>query len=164
MSNEEHEQAKNVAGMNWQQKAQQGFAGTGVVIIVLVIVLVGAIGFAITQKHSTKSMSSGNSNSQTGSANLSGTVTQGPTGPICSDTTSCYGPVANHTIEAVDTSNNIAATTKTDSAGKYSFQLKPGHYVLKLVPQVGPSALSNNEVDVTSGSKELNLTVDSGIR
>ncbi len=143
---------------------QRGFAGAGVIVAVLVVALMAVISFVVAQKYSARPLSSGAGNSQTAPATLSGVVTQGPTRPVCNDAAPCTSPVASHTIEAVDADGKVAATTKTDSAGKYSLHLEPGHYTLKLVPRAGLSALSNSEVDVTGGSQELNLTVDSGIR
>jgi len=149
-----------------RRAAQQGVAGVGVVVAMLLLVLVCAIGVMVVRGHHPTS-SNEKSNVQTDSATsaiLSGVVSQGPTAPTCTDNMPCYSPVADRTLEALDANGSVAATTKTDSAGKYSLRLKPGHYTIKLTPPMGSSALNGNEVNLTSGSHELNLTVDSGIR
>jgi len=132
------------------------------VVIVVLVILAGAAGVALIYKQPPQPSSS--VNGQTATVILSGTVTRGPITPTCNDNQPCYSPVASHTIQALDSSGNIAATTLTSDTGKYSMNLKPGHYTLKLVPQVGSSMPGNDEVDVADTPKEFNLTIDSGIR
>ncbi|HSX35692.1 MAG TPA: carboxypeptidase-like regulatory domain-containing protein [Patescibacteria group bacterium] len=144
------------------KKVEQGFATIAVVMLIIIVVLVAVVGLVLIQKQPAKPSST--ANSQIESTTLTGTVTQGPTTPTCSDAQPCDSPVANHTIEALDSSGNVVATAKTNDAGKYSFHLKPGHYVLKLVPQVGSFASGNDEVDVADSPKEFNITIDTGIR
>src|SRR3569623_829562 len=125
-------------------KAERGFTGVAVVVGV-VVVLVAVAGLALIKKqHANPSTT----NNQTQLATLSGVVSQGPIPPTCSDAQPCNGPVANHTIQALNSRGDVVATTKTGDSGQYSFRLKPGHYILKLVPQVGSFASGNNEVDV----------------
>jgi len=99
----------------------------------------------------------------TGLAVLSGTVTAGPTTPTCAAGSSCESVISQHIIEAEDSDNKVVATSKTDNDGKYTFYLKPGHYKLVLVPQVGLSA-KQNEVDVVVGDNKFDLQLDTGIR
>jgi|GEM_PF-1607509 hypothetical protein len=105
-----------------------------------------------------------NSLNTAGLAILSGVVTQGPTAPVCSTSGGCYSVVSNHTIEAEDSDGKIVTTTKTDSNGKYTLHLKPGHYSLVLVPSIGSGVLKGNEVDVINGTNSLDLSADTGMR
>jgi hypothetical protein len=136
------------------KKAKQGLAGIAVTIA---IVLAAVAGLALIPKQSA-------TNGQTEPTTLSGVVTQGPTTPICSDAQPCTSPVANHTIQALDSQSNLVATAATNGMGEYSFHLKPGHYILQLVPQVGSLTSRSNQVDVTDSPKQFNITIDSGIR
>lgn len=97
------------------------------------------------------------------SATVSGTVTEGPTTPVCMLNTPCDRPVANHTLEALDTAGNVAAQTTTAADGSYTLRLSPGHYTLVLVPKLGMS-LNGSRLVAASGSQTHDITVDSGIR
>lgn len=143
------------------EKTEQRFAAVAVVIIVLITTAIIA---SLVLIHTQRAKPLPAAKSQIASVNMSGTVTLGTTTPTCNNEQSCNSPVGNHTIEAIDASNNVVATTKTDSAGTYSFRLIPGHYTLKLVPQVGPFAATNDKVDITGSSKKFDITIDSGIR
>jgi hypothetical protein len=105
-----------------------------------------------------------NKSDVSGLAVLSGTVTQGPATPVCQSFATCANPVAGHTIQAIDSGGQVAASTKTDSKGKYSLHLKPGTYTLNLDPKIGLGVIKNNQVTVHSGTNTFNLEADSGIR
>ena len=97
-----------------------------------------------------------------GTATLTGVVTVNPVSPVCIADKPCTAAITNHTIEALDLSGNIAASTKTDSKGKYTLRLHPGRYTLVLVPAVGLGV--GTPVLVVGGTNVVDVTLDSGIR
>lgn len=148
---------------------------------VLAVVIVGAIGFigwyvlsALHNTNSAYSTATKTSTSKspkfavnavaTGSATLSGVITEGPTSPTTQAGTSNSAPVANHLVQALDAQGRVAASNKTSTQGNYLFHLKPGAYTLVLVPAIGPGSLQNNTVQVKAGANTFNLSVDTGIR
>ena len=100
----------------------------------------------------------------TDQATLTGTVTTGPTSPVCKNGDSCSSVVTGRTVEAKDASGLVVSTSAIDANGKYSLTLKPGHYTLSLSAKVGMGNVTSGQVDVVAGNNSLNLTVDSGIR
>lgn len=93
---------------------------------------------------------------------ISGTVTEGPTMPICRTDTPCTRAVANHAMEISDSRGSVAAHTVTDAQGRYAVQLPPGTYTVTLVPRIGmgrPAMLV-----VSKGVTHYDITFDSGLR
>ncbi len=116
------------------------------------------------QKASNNTSSESSGSSETGAATLTGTVTQSPSSPICPSSGSCSSAVANHTIEALNSSGQAVASTKTDDKGVYTLKLQPGTYTLKLVPAVGMGVIKNNTIAAKAGVNHFDLNVDTGIR
>lgn len=138
---------------------RQGSSALWLVLLVLVVAMTGVIGWRVYEARS-----SANIGTTSAEATLTGTVTEGPTAPVCREGDSCTRTVSNHTIEALDVSNSIAATSKTDDNGRYTLRLQPGRYTLILVPQIGLGHTANGQVDVKAGITTHDLTVDTGIR
>lgn len=138
---------------------QHGFSVVWLGVLIAVVAVAGVAGWRVYQIRSGMSASD-----ISATATLVGVVTEGPTAPICRADVSCERAVSNHTIEALDASGHIAATGKTNDAGQYSLQLRPGHYSLVLVPQIGLSPASKYQVDIKAGVTTYNMSVDTGLR
>jgi hypothetical protein len=60
----------------------------------------------------------------------------------------------------------VVATTESDAQGRYTFDLAPGTYVLRAVPD-DDQALTVKPIEVTvvpDRTVDIDVTVDSGIR
>jgi hypothetical protein len=93
---------------------------------------------------------------------LEGTVSRGPTQPVCREGEPCDAPLqAGFTLQQ---DGQVVARFATDDAGHFLVYAAPGRYVM--VPDertgIGPDAL---EVTVgAEGLTHVNLTFDTGIR
>lgn len=141
------------------KRKQYGFSVVWLCVLIATVVVAALAGWRVYQIRSGML-----ANDTPATATLAGTVVEGPTAPICRANVSCERAVGNHTIEAVDTSGHIAATGKTDDAGRYSLQLRPGHYSLVLAPQIGLNPITKYQVDVKAGVTTYDLSVDTGLR
>ncbi len=97
---------------------------------------------------------------------VEGTVTLGPTQPVCIAGQPCSRPY-QATLDVQDASGALVAETQSDAAGQYRLGLQPGHYtIVPLSPpgQMLPRAASV-EVDVPAGQfVTVDIAYDSGIR
>ena len=94
---------------------------------------------------------------------LHGTVTRGPTSPVCSASVPCSAPVANTVITF--TRAGITRSARTDLHGRYKIELPAGYYVIGTqVLMVGPP-LRPAKVHVRAAhADEIDFTIDTGIR
>jgi hypothetical protein len=139
---------------------QDGFSTLWFGALAIVVVAIGLTGWRVYELRSASQISSDTS----AQATLAGTVTEGPTTPVCVSTVPCERPVANHTIEAINSTGSVVATNETSSSGQYSFHLEPGRYTLVLVPKIGLPGTPNDQVDVKAGANTFNLSVDTGLK
>lgn len=155
------------------KKDQAGFGIIEVLLALVVVSVLGVTSWYITQKHhqavspsTTVSQASTTSNcsSSSGLATLSGSITEGPTGPVQQAGSPTTATVNDHTVNVENGNAQVVATTKTDSYGKYSVCVHPGQYALTLSPSIGVGGIKNNQVNVISGMNTFNLSVDTGIR
>jgi len=160
------------------KSSQKGFGVVEVLLIIVIVGAVGSIGWYVDRslRSTDRAYSSATRISNNASpkfthkttsedmATLSGTVTESPTSPLAQPGNSGTAAVANHAIQAENAKNKVVASTKTDAQGKYTLHVPPGLYTLVLVPQIGPSAPADNTVQVTLGANTFNLSVDTGIR
>jgi hypothetical protein len=147
---------------------QSGFIGL-LLLIVVVLIVAGALAFLVIHRpsnhHTNTQSTSSQQSAKSGLVTLSGNVKQGPSEPICgSSRGDCYQPVPNHTIQAIDSDGKVVGTTKTDGDGKFSLELKPGHYALELVPQADVYHITGNEIDLNTSNHQLDIRLDSAIR
>jgi len=91
---------------------------------------------------------------------VSGTLTLGPTSPVCSVSKPCTAPIANHEVDIV---GSIPAKTYSDAQGRFTVYLPPGNYSITLNPQVGQGNKSW-PFTVTNQPVTLPISVDSGMR
>ena len=151
--------------MRERQSGFGAFFAVVVLVIVIAAVIVGWYAYRqgyISGNSQIISLLSNGKNLQGGGAVLSGVVTEGPTQPVCRTGAACTAPVANHTLDVEDARGNIVASTKTDGNGYYVVHIKPGDYVLVLVPKRGLGA--DPRVKVGGGSNTFDVAVDTGIR
>lgn len=147
---------------------QVGFGIIGLVISVVLIgigILIGLqVPLALQHKGTITTLLSNLHGPSTAlTATVTGTVTEGPTTPVCMVGRPCDQPVANHTLEAIDASGKIAAQTTTATDGSYTLKLAPGNYTLVLVPKLGMS-VNGSQLTAVSGAQTHNIAVDSGLR
>jgi hypothetical protein len=93
---------------------------------------------------------------------LEGTITLGPTTPVCRVDQPCDGPFVGTFV--VRQGVLTVATFTTDSAGAFAVRLAPGTYV---VAPTGSSFLAAQQRTVTVGSDSVtvvHLGFDTGIR
>lgn len=95
-------------------------------------------------------------------ATLTGTVTAGPTTPVCVAGKPCTRVVSDRIINAEDTNGTVVATAVTDKNGVYTMYLAPGKYTLVSVPAIGLGP--GKQVTVVSGMNRFDMQLDTGIR
>lgn len=145
-------------------------SGLSVIELLIFLAIVGLVGFLswhiwhnrdVLYKSSTSHASSPLQHK--GASTLTGTVTAGPTTPVCMEGQSCSSLVTNHTLVVINSGGETVVMTKTNSSGVYTVALSPGQYILKLVPYIGISD-RNYQVTVSSGINQFNIEADTGIR
>lgn len=99
-------------------------------------------------------------NSTSDMIELTGSLSQGPTMPVCDQATPCYQPVANQLVHVITSGGWPAGSTTTDSQGRYNIRLKPGRYSL----QVTGRNLTNNQIELTLENNRLDIIIDTGLR
>lgn len=127
-------------------------------------VLVFAFVIAVLTAYFIFASRTGHLNTNNSLATLSGTVTEGPTTPVCTDSTPCSSPAINHIVQALDPNGSVIASATTNSNGEYVLHLRPGHYALKVVPQIGVGSTQEKNLDVIAGDNTFNISIDTGIR
>jgi hypothetical protein len=92
---------------------------------------------------------------------LHGTVTKGPTTPVCQVGMPCTAPAAHTTL--VFTRAGVAKRTATDTDGRYRITLAPGYYAVRAVG--ARFGMRPTKVHVSRGPNlRLNFSIDTGIR
>ena len=96
---------------------------------------------------------------------LHGTVTRGPTQPVCRVGQPCSAP-AVHTWLVFTRSGHATARTRTDLRGRYSVRLAPGVYAVSVAPAAPIGrGIRPMRVHVAAGVRaRLDFFVDTGIR
>lgn len=111
------------------------------------------------------SSSDGGAVAQRDSGGLYGTVTRGPTTPVCQTGKSCSEPASGAKL-LFDRGGHVAARVVVAKDGSYSVRLAPGKYTIVVEPR--PSVgrgIDPSRVRVSSGPRrELDLQIDTGIR
>jgi hypothetical protein len=90
---------------------------------------------------------------------LYGSVTIGPTTPVCRVGVPCDKPAAQVALSFTRLGHTFAA--KTDGAGAYRIKLAPGIYAVRA--SAGMSMHPRN-INVRGPSTHLNFSIDTGIR
>jgi hypothetical protein len=90
---------------------------------------------------------------------LWGSVTVGPTTPVCRVGTPCSGPAKNATLTFSRAGRVV--TAKTDASGRYRLSLHVGTWVVRV--NVG-MRVAPSSVVVRTGTHRENFAVDTGIR
>jgi hypothetical protein len=93
---------------------------------------------------------------------LYGTVTRGPTSPVCRVGVPCDEPAARATFLLIRKGTTIKV--HTDAAGRYRVRLAPGRYVVSK-GDWGPGGIKPSSVVVpTVRFARVNFAIDTGIR
>jgi hypothetical protein len=90
---------------------------------------------------------------------LLGTVTIGPTGPLCSDPAACDRPASD--VKLTFTRLGHSYSTRTTDAGTYRIKLKPGIYVVRADTGI---VITPKRINVRRPTTRLNLAIDPGGR
>jgi hypothetical protein len=95
---------------------------------------------------------------------LHGTVTEGPTKPVCRPDESCDRPAAGLRLRFVRSGMTVAAV-RTDQRGRYRVSLRPGRYAVRLRQAGLGWIVEPTHVTVPSGRyARVNFYRDTGIR
>jgi hypothetical protein len=96
---------------------------------------------------------------------LHGTVTRGPTKPVCSMATPCTEPAAGAVL-LFERRGRVAARVRVGVRGRYSVRLAPGTYAVLVSPRPTLGArLQPASVRVVRGrSRRVDFLLDTGIR
>jgi len=93
---------------------------------------------------------------------LYGTVTRGPTSPVCRVGVACDEPAARTTFLLIR--KGTTTKVKTDAAGHYRVRLAPGRYTVSK-GNWGPGGITPSSVVVPAARfARVNLAIDTGIR
>lgn len=93
-------------------------------------------------------------------AGVHGTVSRGPTSPICQAGTPCTAPADGVRLTFVN--GSAVHHVRTKAGGRYSIRLAPGRYAVQV--DGAPFGYSPQTVTVRAGRMStLNILVDSGI-
>jgi hypothetical protein len=100
-----------------------------------------------------------------GTRGSGGTVTAGLTCPVERAGSPCPDrPVAGAGVEA-RRGASVVASTHTDSAGRYRFEVAPGTYLIVATNVGGYRSAAQRQVSVSSGQRAtVDLVVDTGTR
>src|SRR5262249_37580541 len=90
---------------------------------------------------------------------LWGTVTIGPTTPVCRVGTPCSGPAKNATLTFSRAGRSVSA--KTDAVGRYRGTRPPGAWAVRASVGMRIAPVS---VRVRTGTHRADFDVDTGIR
>lgn len=92
---------------------------------------------------------------------VQGSVSRGPTQPVCAAEMSCSAPVAGASLTFAH--GSVTRHARTDAAGRYSIRLAPGRYVVRV--SGAHFGYSPRAVTVRAGRMSvLNIQIDTGIR
>jgi hypothetical protein len=94
---------------------------------------------------------------------LHGTVTRGPTQPVCRVGKPCSAPAVGATLSFVRAGH--ATTIHAGKGGRYALRLAPGLYIVRLIPQQKIGGLKPTQVRVRRGvDARVDFAIDTGIR
>jgi len=96
---------------------------------------------------------------------LNGTVTRGPTTPVCKVGVPCSEPAAGAVL-VFERGGRVAAHVRTDTQGRYAVKLAAGTYVVEVAPRprIG-TGIRPRTVRVVGGStRRVDFSIDTGIR
>jgi hypothetical protein len=94
---------------------------------------------------------------------LHGTVTRGPTAPVCRVGTPCTAPAKHVTLYF--TRNGTTQRTTTDAQGRYRLRLRAGMYSVKTDQRPFGVRPQPRNVTVRAGvDSRMNFMIDTGIR
>jgi hypothetical protein len=102
----------------------------------------------------------------TTSQGLYGTVTRGPTKPVCSSEDACSEPAA-HTRLRFRRGTTVAVSVVTDARGRYRVRLPRGIYAVRVAgaPASGIGGrIAPAKVRVRAAWRHQNFDIDTGIR
>jgi hypothetical protein len=96
---------------------------------------------------------------------LHGTVTRGPTTPVCTVGIPCSAP-ATGALLLFERNGRVAARARVGAGGRYSIRLAPGSYLVVVAPKPRLGfGIRPRRVYVAGGrSKRVDLSIDTGIR
>ena len=94
-----------------------------------------------------------------------GTVTRGPTSPVCRKGIPCSEPARDVKL-VFRHGDQIAASVITAKDGRYAVSLAPGAYLVAVDPQLTiGSGIDPSTVRVVAGSRRnVDFQIDTGIR
>jgi hypothetical protein len=114
----------------------------------------------------TATQAAGSGNADQGT--LNGTIVAAPSCPVETSDLPCPPkPVPNRQISIESTDGKVVATTTTDSNGRFSVNLAPGIYTLKVMPGATALPIQRKPVSVTivaGKTISVQIELDSGIR
>ena len=94
---------------------------------------------------------------------LHGTVTRGPTAPVCRVGTPCSAPAKHITL--FFTRNGVTRSTTTDARGRYRIRLQAGVYAVKTNQRPFGTTPRPKSVRVRGGlDRRVDFAIDTGIR
>jgi hypothetical protein len=95
---------------------------------------------------------------------VAGIVTAGPVSPLARPGVPTAALVRGATVEAL-LGTQVVATTRTDKAGRYEFELQPGTYLIRALSDKYLSKIKSEKVTLAQGKHlTVNLVFDTGIR
>jgi hypothetical protein len=90
-----------------------------------------------------------------------GSVTRGPTQPVCQPKSPCTTPAAG--IHLTFVRGSVVRHTRTNRRGRYSIRLAPGRYTVRVA--AAGASYSPRKVTVRARRMSvLNIDIDTGIR
>lgn len=105
--------------------------------------------------------------SPTPTTGLTGTVTRGPTAPVCQVNVPCDAPFSAAFTATPAASTSASVHFRSDAAGQFTVYLSPGTY--RIVPDadapiISPASQTKTATVGSSGLTQLDLHFDTGIR
>jgi hypothetical protein len=96
---------------------------------------------------------------------LHGTITRGPTTPVCQVGTPCTAPMAGAVL-VFRRNGVVAGRARSDAKGHYSVQLRLGTYTVSMAvrPKIGSGVKPQTIRLSRPVSTRINFFVDTGIR
>jgi hypothetical protein len=96
---------------------------------------------------------------------LHGVVMRGPTMPVCRVGTPCTAPAVGAVL-VFSTGGHTVAQVRSGGRGRYSIQLPPGLYMVRLgsIPRIGFGLKPNAVRVVVGATRRVDFMIDTGIR
>lgn len=95
---------------------------------------------------------------------LHGVVTRGPMKPVCQVGTPCSEPAVGAVL-TFSRNGRIAARARAGTGGRYTVQLGPGVYAVRVSPPQTIGGLMPRQVRVLSAvNRRVDFQIDTGIR